>query len=287
MLELGLTAEMQDDDATAATWFQRMLAGHRAQANDQGVLLALTNLGDAAYRLGRFDDAGSLSQEALLLADALHDTRLGCMVRSNLGQIELHNGDVPAAWSIYDEAMRLALTTRNDLLIADVLAGMAGVALAQDRVTECGLLLGASRGFCERFGSQMIPHHGMQRRALDVLRSSTQPDTVDRLLAEGQACPLGKALDIVRRLDPRVPAAPEYPCVAGLTARELAVLNLLAAGMSDRAIGAELFISHRTAMRHVSAIFRKLGVHNRAAAAEIAQGHLSYSATHLASESGR
>jgi DNA-binding CsgD family transcriptional regulator len=56
----------------------------------------------------------------------------------------------------------------------------------------------------------------------------------------------------------------------GLTARELEVLRLLADGRSNRRIGEELFISEKTAGRHVSNIFAKLGVHNRAQAARLA-----------------
>lgn len=52
----------------------------------------------------------------------------------------------------------------------------------------------------------------------------------------------------------------------GLTARELEVLRLVAAGKTNREIGAELVISEHTARRHLQNIFRKLGVSSRAAA---------------------
>jgi DNA-binding NarL/FixJ family response regulator len=44
------------------------------------------------------------------------------------------------------------------------------------------------------------------------------------------------------------------------------VLSLIATGRTNRAIAAELFISERTVARHVSNIFRKLGLASRAAA---------------------
>ncbi len=44
------------------------------------------------------------------------------------------------------------------------------------------------------------------------------------------------------------------------------MLRLVAAGATNRAIGERLFISERTVERHVSNIFRKLGVSSRAAA---------------------
>jgi DNA-binding NarL/FixJ family response regulator len=56
----------------------------------------------------------------------------------------------------------------------------------------------------------------------------------------------------------------------GLTARELEVLALVAEGLSNRAIAERLYISAKTAGRHVSNIFAKLGVHTRAAASRVA-----------------
>ena len=60
---------------------------------------------------------------------------------------------------------------------------------------------------------------------------------------------------------------------AGLSRRELEVLRLVAAGMSNQAIAAELAISDRTVERHVSNIFGKLGVGSRTAAAAYAFAH--------------
>jgi len=60
---------------------------------------------------------------------------------------------------------------------------------------------------------------------------------------------------------------------AGLSAREAEVLRLVAAGKSNHAIAAELFISDRTVARHLSNIFAKLGVGSRTAAAAYAFGH--------------
>jgi DNA-binding CsgD family transcriptional regulator len=56
----------------------------------------------------------------------------------------------------------------------------------------------------------------------------------------------------------------------GLTARELEVLRLTAAGRSNREIASEPFISPRTASVHVSNILGKLGVATRGEAAAVA-----------------
>ncbi len=55
----------------------------------------------------------------------------------------------------------------------------------------------------------------------------------------------------------------------GLTSRESDVLQLVAAGLSNGAIGEQLFVSRKTASVHVSNILRKLGVGNRIEAAGV------------------
>lgn len=59
----------------------------------------------------------------------------------------------------------------------------------------------------------------------------------------------------------------------GLSARELQVLKLVATGMSNRKIAAELVLSERTVDRHLSNIFTKLRVSSRAAATAYAYEH--------------
>ena len=78
-------------------------------------------------------------------------------------------------------------------------------------------------------------------------------------------------------LQPRQPGAvADSPPVGspppfGLTARELTVLRLLVAGRTNAQIGAELYISPKTASVHVTSILRKLGVSGRVQAAALVE----------------
>jgi DNA-binding NarL/FixJ family response regulator len=64
---------------------------------------------------------------------------------------------------------------------------------------------------------------------------------------------------------------PTYP--GGLTAREVDVLRLVAAGRTNPEIAELLFLSNKTVARHLSNIFTKLGVTSRTAAAAFAFQH--------------
>jgi DNA-binding NarL/FixJ family response regulator len=66
---------------------------------------------------------------------------------------------------------------------------------------------------------------------------------------------------------PENPSQADVPATYALTGRELAVLRLLAAGRTNARIGAELYISPKTASVHVTSILRKPGVSGRVQAA--------------------
>jgi DNA-binding NarL/FixJ family response regulator len=58
--------------------------------------------------------------------------------------------------------------------------------------------------------------------------------------------------------------------LAGLSERELAMLGTLARGLSNKAIGRELWITEQTVKFHLTNIYRKLGVENRTQAVRFA-----------------
>ena len=99
------------------------------------------------------------------------------------------------------------------------------------------------------------------------------------LLKDVQPRELGEAIRAVRRgealLHPAVAAKLMHEVAEGgreeapglLTARELEVLRLLARGLSNKAIAAELVVSEKTVKTHVSNILAKLHLADRTQAA--------------------
>ena len=68
-------------------------------------------------------------------------------------------------------------------------------------------------------------------------------------------------------------ATPGTPIPAGLTRREVEVLRLLAGGLTTRDIAARLFISAKTADRHIQNLYTKIGTSTRATATRWAVEH--------------
>jgi DNA-binding CsgD family transcriptional regulator len=100
-----------------------------------------------------------------------------------------------------------------------------------------------------------VEDEAAQRRALDTLnRLGARPATaiVARRLRERGARGL-----------PRGPRASTQANPAGLTARELEVLELVAEGLRNAEIAERLVLSQKTVDHHVSAILRKLDVRTR------------------------
>jgi DNA-binding NarL/FixJ family response regulator len=143
-------------------------------------------------------------------------------------------------------------------------------------------LFGAAEALREALG---VPLSTAERTAQDRdvgrVRQALGPDAFAVATAAGRSLPLeaaiGEAGEVPGLLaeagataSAQMAATSDAASQAGLTKREIEVLRLLVEGMSDREIGETLFISHRTAMTHVTNILNKLGLPSRTAAASYA-----------------
>ena len=156
-------------------------------------------------------------------------------------------GALPAAAAQARGAVRLA---RGD-------AQGALTALRRRRADLAGAR-GAVRGR-PRSGARRAGLPGARRRGHRRARAGRRTRTSLRGSAPGRTSPAS--------------AAAQTPETHGLTARELEVLRLVAAGRSNRDIAEALVISEHTVARHVQNIFGKLGVSSRTAAGAFAFEH--------------
>jgi len=133
--------------------------------------------------------------------------------------------------------------------------------LSADHVATAARLLAAAdtyQALCE-----LRPH----RPALTPTEAAAE---LRREVAAGRLA--GDAVDsVLHAAGHRVRRRREWP--AGLTAREVEVLRLLARGLSTKQIAQQLVISPKTAGSHVEHIYRKIDASNRAQASLFAMRH--------------
>ncbi len=115
--------------------------------------------------------------------------------------------------------------------------------------------------------AQQLLNHGDRDTAREQLHAACQ--AIDTLRAEPLR-PLAQRVAAAGRISLRQPKRD----TALLTAREREVLQLVAAGRTNKAIADELFISPKTASVHVSNILAKVGATTRTEAAAWAHEHL-------------
>jgi DNA-binding NarL/FixJ family response regulator len=106
-----------------------------------------------------------------------------------------------------------------------------------------------------------------------LLKDAPPADLIDgiRTVARGEAL-LAPAVTrgLVGRFGDRLRPAPAASDLAELTPREVEVLRLIAGGLSNGEIAAELVISHETVKTYVSRILMKLGLRDRVQAVILA-----------------
>ena len=171
-----------------------------------------------------------------------------------------------------EDAMSIALRERPDVLLVDIdLPGMDGVGLVRElapRLPDTRIVM---------LTVSSADHHlvdAMRYGASGYLTKDLSPDALLRAVRSAHAgelaMPRGLAARLINRLveGSRGMAASDNPALASLSGREVEVLRLLAEGLTDREIGEALTISARTVETHVSSILHKLGVRNRAEAAQ-------------------
>src|SRR4051794_12411345 len=180
-------------------------------------------------------------------------------------EIVLAVGDLPAARDAANELSEIAERFQAPLLHAMADRARGAILLAEDEAKDA---LEALRRSWSIWCEIDAPYEAARTRVL-IAEACAKIDDCDAAKLELElACEafrrLGAAGDLHRTQAMQV--SKETPVEGPLTARELQVLKLIAAGKSNRAIGLKLGISEKTVARHVSNIFNKLDLSSRAAA---------------------
>ena len=215
---------------------------------------------------------GLPAEEAALLrrAGLVHD----------LGRLGVSNAiwDKPGPLGAGEwERVRLhPYVTERMLRQSEALAPLAEIAVQhRERLDGSGYPRGLSGGAISR-GARILG-------AADAYRSMCEPRPYRPALAAGAAAVELRAAAQAGGLDGdavgavlsaaghRVGRRRDRP--AGLTAREVDVLQLLARGLSSKEIATSLVITPKTARNHIEHIYAKTGASNRAAASLFATQH--------------
>ncbi|HEX2766033.1 MAG TPA: response regulator transcription factor [Candidatus Limnocylindria bacterium] len=194
------------------------------------------------------------------------------LVRSAVRQaLQAPDIEVVGEASTAEAAMELASTLRPDVVLLDIdLPGLSGIEAVRELAprlpdtrivmltvsTDRRDLMDAVRHGAAGYLTKDLSGEALQR-AVRGIRNGDLP------MSRGHAALVVEHLARGSRA-----AEAEGGLEALVSPRERDVLRALASGMTDRQIAESLAISPRTVESHVSSVLRKLGVRNRAEAAE-------------------
>ena len=225
------------DAATARAW----LGAHdRWQAWSERVLgRAEGELGWAEYHLAVGDAALAHQHASRALAHASEPRQPLALLAAHrlLGELDTAAGRHAEAAEHIEEALALAEACAAPYERALPLLAGAELRAATGNGPEARALLDEARAICTPLGAKPAL---ARAEALDARLAAPTPTA----------------------------SSPAYP--AGLTAREVEVLRLVAQGLSDAQIAERLYLSLHTVKTHLRSIYAKLDVPSRTAAARVA-----------------
>lgn len=222
--------------------------------------MAERSLSEQAALLGRLR-AGSLPSASVASTLALLAAGLGDQDRISALLPGLQACSGQHHWFLVDRIL-----AAGEMLLGEWDAAVRHLDAAESVARAEGLLPELERVLRAR--AALVSAHGGQGAAHAATMLRAEASDVSRQLCLAAQPPA----DVRARLIPSPPShAP--PASAGLSPREAEVLRLVAAGLSSRRIAEQLALSQHTVAKHLTSIFAKLGVDNRAAAAAFAIRH--------------
>ena len=218
---------------------------------------------------GDLDAAVPQLEESLALCRELGDRRSASMALFILGMSELRRGNPERGATFFEEGARITRELQDRLGAPYCAEGLAKLAALRGSPVRAARLWGAAEALREQLGVSLsafdLANSRYERDVADV-RSALDDATFEAAWAEGRAMPAEQAVEYALE-EPRAPHDDAAPAAqAGLTRRELEVLRLVAKGLSNQQIAADLVLSEHTVHRHVANVLAKLGASSRAAA---------------------
>jgi predicted ATPase/DNA-binding CsgD family transcriptional regulator len=220
---------------------------------------------DGLFR-GDLDVVRTASSEGVRLSREAGDLYSLEMMTINLGYAALMAGDLDASRPLFAEALRIA--GRIDDRVAQYIAldALGCYAAGSGQARLAAHLLGAAETVRSGAGARLIPFLGpLIARAEESATGSLGTARFEAELDAGRRLSRGAAIALA--LGEPAQAAAEAagePGAGPLGKREADVARLVAEGLSNKQIGARLFISARTVDSHVRSILNKLGFNSRA-----------------------
>jgi predicted ATPase/DNA-binding CsgD family transcriptional regulator len=250
------------------------LEGVVATGADGGYSLALAHaqLADTLRVGGDVTGAERAAGDAIAVAEQVGSPSIIARAKEVLARVAAARGEWSIAEDLLHDALAARLRAGHELGMPQVLEALAEVraGVADDR--DAARLLGAARRARDDIGTVVW---APDRPALEAVerdaRSRLGDASFDVALAEGTALGLRDAVAWVRRMRGSRKRPPSG--WASLTPTELDVARHAAAGRTNPEIAAAMFISRATVKVHLSHIYAKLGLRNRAELAAAAVEH--------------
>jgi predicted ATPase/DNA-binding CsgD family transcriptional regulator len=262
---LGFAAWLQGDPDLAWSLCSEALNLYRGLQDTEGIAWSLVNLGAAAQYRGDVGRATALLEESLMLSREAGYKEGIAWSLNQLGIVAQRQGDHEQATTFLRESFELHVDLGDRWRAASVLEGLAVSARRQRLLEPAARLLGAAKALREQISTPVPPcERAVHDDNVSALSTVMGEEAFAAALAQGRTL---KAAQILAESSPvAVPAT----STAGLTAREVEVLRLVAGGLNDPQVAEQLFISRRTVHAHLRSIYQKLGVTTRTAATRFA-----------------
>jgi DNA-binding CsgD family transcriptional regulator len=223
----------------------------------------------AAILAGDLPQARALAAASVALSPSTGDPRLRAYTLMTMAECLIEEGNAAEAIAVLREALAVfeALPERWALLRAAILLALACGALRD--WARAAVLLGFIDTLSERTSGRPYPHMRVALDALDPQVAEHLGPAMQTAREAGRV--LGRGDEISSALWPTTDHDADQGAASGLplTAREHEIAALIAEGLTNRQIGARLFIAERTVDTHVSRMLAKLGCSSRAQVAAL------------------